>query len=160
MEGKLDQWTLLHRSGSLKSRRLLLYGAGKLEKVTPATIQRVSGAALRVLSDRGTKTAAFLLRNDFDLKSGARAVAEGAILGQMRGNLYSSDKESKKQIDKLIIVAESAGSPDATKEIEKGRVMGEAANLTERRAGRRDSRRRRDEATGHGRAAGGFARQR
>src|SRR5262249_49414908 len=57
MSGKRDRWTLLHTAPNLATSRILLYGAGKREAATPLALQRLAGAAARLLDARGVRSA-------------------------------------------------------------------------------------------------------
>src|SRR5918912_4524784 len=44
ISGKSGRWTLLHTAGSLSTRRVMFYGAGNRERLTPLVLQRIAGA--------------------------------------------------------------------------------------------------------------------
>lgn len=131
MEGKADQWSLLHNTGGLRSRRLLLYGAGNGKEITSLSVQRICGAAGRVLSARRVRSAALVVRDWLLLPGCVQAAVEGVALGQADSSLYSSDSDGLKkgQLDRLVVVGESPGEPVPVAEIERGRVMAEATNF-------------------------------
>lgn len=129
MNGKRDRSILLRNAGSLASKRLLLYGAGKREKINPLAAQRLAGAAIRSLDASGVRSAAFLLRAGLTDEAIARAVVEGAILGQMRDDLYKSKAESQTEIEVLHLVSELPDAPDLERAINVGAQMAEGANF-------------------------------
>src|SRR5215216_639047 len=129
ISGKRDKWALLHNVENLLSRRVLLYGAGKPESLTALSMQRLAGAAIRVLSGRGSRSAAFLLREKLNNDSGVQALIEGAIMGQMDGGLYKSKDEPAREIELIHLVSESPDAPDFSRAIQMATVMAEAANF-------------------------------
>jgi leucyl aminopeptidase len=129
IEGKPDQWVLLRTTGELQSRRLLLYGAGKPDEAGPIRLQRLAGAAVRKITSRHLKTAAFLVRTNLDTDRSVRAIVEGASLGQMRGDFYKSDNTDHPEIEHLTLVGESGEGPDFADALRIGAEMAEAANF-------------------------------
>ena len=132
--GKRDQSVLLHTTGELPARRLMLYGAGKLEEVNSLRMQRLAGAAIRKLSAPQLKSVAFLLRDKLDRDSSVRALVEGAVLGQVKGDFYKSDNKERPEIESLTLVSESAEGPDFEDTLRIGTIMAEAANLARKLA--------------------------
>ncbi len=129
ISGKRDQWTLLRNAGNLSTKRVLLYGIGKRDAVDALALQRFAGAAIRTLAPRGARSVAFLLRANLNNTQGAKAIIEGAIMGQMNSNLYSSKDEPEGEIELLHLVSESPDAPDFTEAIKTATVMAEAANF-------------------------------
>ena len=129
LNGKRDRWALLYNTGTLKARRLLLYGAGKFDKADSLSLQRIAGASVRMLAPRGIKSAAFLLRKDLNQESGARAIVEGWALGQVNGALYKSNGDSEGKIESLDVVTESPDGPDLERAVSTGAMMAEATNF-------------------------------
>ncbi|HET9530288.1 MAG TPA: leucyl aminopeptidase [Blastocatellia bacterium] len=129
VDGKKDRWAMLYNTGTLQARRLLLYGAGKVEAATTVDLQRFAGAVVRLLSQRRIKTAAFFLSDRLDAATSARAYAEGAIIGQMNGDLYASKEEPTREIERIALMSETPVSADFDSAIRIGVEMGEATNL-------------------------------
>src|SRR5580704_7003763 len=59
LTGKTLEFTLIHAPAGLKAARLLLVGAGKLEKFDSAALRKISGSALRYLKSRGVHNFVF-----------------------------------------------------------------------------------------------------
>ncbi len=125
--GKRDRWVLLRNVGTLATRRLLLYGGGSPDCLGPVTAQRLAGAAIRTLADRGVRSAAFLLTEK--LAPSAQAVVEGAMLGQVSCALYRSEDRIKSQVQELVLTGEAARSAELDRAIEAGVCMAEATNF-------------------------------
>ncbi|HJQ69406.1 MAG TPA: leucyl aminopeptidase [Blastocatellia bacterium] len=134
LEGKRDQWVLLRTTGDLQARRLLLYGAGKHGEVGPLRLQRLAGAAVRKITTRHLKSAAFLVRDGIDNDPNVRAIVEGAALGQVRGDFYKSDNKERAEIERLTLVGESPEGRDFAEALAVGAEMAEAANFARKLA--------------------------
>jgi leucyl aminopeptidase len=129
MSGKRDRWVLLRNAGNLMTKRVLLYGAGRLDQVNALSLQRFSGAAIRTLAKRGVRSAAFLLREKLNDETGAQAIIEGAIMGQMDGGLYKSNEEQESEIELIHLVSETPDAPDFSHAISRAIAMAESANF-------------------------------
>jgi len=129
MEGKRDQWCLLHSLGTLSTRRVLLYGAGRKADANAVSIQRLSGAALRSLLARKTRSVAFLLRDGFESESAVRSVIEGAMLGVVNTNLYASSQDKPGEIETLHLVSESPATREIERAVETAIITSDATNF-------------------------------
>ena len=126
-DGSADQMLFLHRSGDLSAPRLLLYGAGKREKLTPARLGEIAGAAARSALNRGLKSVGFFARGSSDSAELVQRVVEGVIIGNLSSALYS--QSDKPQLNSLTVGCEG-GNPDGLESaLEAGRILGEATNL-------------------------------
>ena len=129
LDGKSDKWVLLRDVGTLGVRRLLLYGGGAPDGLGSLRVQRLSGAAIRTLADRGVRSAAFVLTKHLADAASAQSVVEGAILGQMDGGLYKTNDEPKSKVEEFILVSEQPGSLDVDRAAKVGACLGEATNF-------------------------------
>jgi leucyl aminopeptidase len=130
LTGKNLEITLLHAPAGLKTKRLLLVGAGKRELFNPATLRKVAGAALRHLKSRSVHKFTFLVREINRSEESAQAITEGAIGSDFESDKYKTDKKDDKFIEALSI----AGYADAEKAvgekgIARGRSVGESQNF-------------------------------
>ncbi|HXI94347.1 MAG TPA: leucyl aminopeptidase [Blastocatellia bacterium] len=130
MTGKRDRWVLLHNVGQFSTKRLLLYGAGNPEKIDSISLGRLAGAAVRTLiKNRGIRTAAFLVTRKLESEAFVQAIVEGALIGQMSGELYRSKDEPAAEIETLDLVSELPDPPDFERAVKAGTAMAEATNL-------------------------------
>src|SRR5205085_10622258 len=129
MSGKRDRWTLLHTGDKLTTRRLLLYGAGKRQALTPLALQRVAGAAVRLLDGRGVRAAAFLLRENACDELSVRAVVEGVMLGEVKGDLYRAKDGAAAAIETLHLVSERPDVAGVEQAAAVAETLAEATNL-------------------------------
>ena len=132
LNGKRDRWVLLYRTGALRARRLMLYGAGRFDNTTSLSLQRLAGAAARTLRSRGINSAAFLLRQNLESEIYARAIIEGWALAQEDNGLYKARSEDERPIESFDLVSESAGAPDLSRALSIATAMAEATNFARR----------------------------
>jgi leucyl aminopeptidase len=122
--GKPLETTLLHKPAGLKARRLLLVGGGKAAKFSAADLRKLAGAAVRSLKSRGLRSFAFTAPPSVNAEQAARAIVEGAFVGNFEPDYYKSDRKDQK-IDSLTIIAKG----DLHKAIEEARIIGESQNF-------------------------------
>jgi leucyl aminopeptidase len=128
--GKRDQWVMLHNVGQLSAKRLLLYGGGNRTGIDSTRVGRLVGAAVRLLSkNRGIRSAAFLVTRSLETESHVQAIVEGAVIGQMSGELYRSNHEKASKIESLELVSELTEPPNFDRAIASGLAMAESTNL-------------------------------
>ena len=127
--GKSFETTLLHHPSGLKAKRLLLIGGGKAKTFSAFDLRRLSGAATRTLKTRGLRSFAFLIpTSGSSPEHAAKAIVEGAFVGNFDPDSYKSDRKEQK-IDELKIIA-SRDQATLQTAIDEGRVIGESQNFT------------------------------
>ncbi|MEK6321246.1 MAG: leucyl aminopeptidase [Acidobacteriota bacterium] len=130
MTGKRNRWVLLRDAGQFSTKRLLFYGAGSAEKIDSLSVQRLAGAALRTLTKhRGIRAAAFLITRKLESEAFVQALVEGALIGQMSGELYRSNGEHASEVETLDLISELQDPPDFEAAVRVGTAMGEATNF-------------------------------
>jgi len=127
--GEFLQFTLLHGVSGFAARRILLAGAGKREKFDAPALAKLAGAAVRFLKGKGVKSLVFALEDGLNGAEHIESVARGVLLGAWEPDRLKSKKEPKaSEVESVVLAAENGDSTlDAA--IERGRVLGEAANL-------------------------------
>ena len=129
IDGKRNRCVLLHNVGDFSTKRLLLYGAGDPEKVDSLRVQRLTGAAVRTLiKQRGIRSAAFLVTRKLQRPVCVQAIVEGALIGEISGELYRSNSE-RSEIATLELIGELPDHPDFEPAVRAGVAMAEAANF-------------------------------
>jgi leucyl aminopeptidase len=127
--GKPLEMTLLHNVPGVAAKRVLLAGAGKVEKFDPAEMRKLAGAAVRFLKTKGVKNIALALEVPRAGAPFAVAAVEGAILGDFEPDRYKTKEEDKKSVDSFTVVA-PAGEAELNAAVDRGRLMAEAQNYT------------------------------
>ncbi len=126
--GKMLETVLLHKPQGVKAKRLLLLGGGKAKTFSSSELRKLAGAAVRTLKAKGLKSFAFIMPGTVD--NAAKAIVEGAFVGDFEPDYYRSDRKDQK-IDELIIVVPKGTNQNSAKTaIEQGRIIGEAQNFT------------------------------
>ena len=102
----VNETVLLHSPTGLKAKRLLLVGLGKLAKVKTHGVRNAAGAAMRYAKPRGIKEVAVAFPTSEELPNAvvARAIAEGAIVGDFDADTYKSDRKDV-SVERFRLVA-------------------------------------------------------
>ena len=118
---------LLHAPGGCKAERILLVGLGKL---TTAEVRKAAGAAVRFAKPRKLRELSLAIPDGLDPAAAARALVEGAYVGDFDPDTYRTDRKDQ-SIEQLTIVAGS-GVKEAVLEVglREGVILGEAQNFT------------------------------
>ncbi|HKD03235.1 MAG TPA: leucyl aminopeptidase [Terriglobales bacterium] len=122
--GKALENTLLHNPAGLNARRLLLIGGGNSAKFSASDLRKLAGAAVRALKSRSVRGFAFAAPASVDAEEAARAIVEGAFVGNFEPDYYKSDRKDQK-IDALTVVAKG----DLQKAVDEARIIGESQNF-------------------------------
>jgi leucyl aminopeptidase len=127
--GKAFEMALLHRPAGLRAKRLVVAGAGKADKFTPAELRNLAGAVVRAFKAKGVRSLTFALDSGVYLERLAYAAAQGAVLGDFELDHYKTDKaEAHPPIERLTILAPGATAAlDAA--LARARVVAEAQNF-------------------------------
>src|ERR1019366_8295689 len=133
----------LASSGDLPAGRLLAVGAGEGDALTRETIQRLGATIERRLGGRTVHSLAIWLGDlGTHLDGGDTTVAELLVRGVVEGSyepkaIYLATVESAPPtLDELILVAPGADTPALTRAANRGRIMGEGANVARTLANR------------------------
>jgi leucyl aminopeptidase len=129
----LGETLLLHAPAGLGAQRLLLVGLGKTNDLTPDKLRKGAGAAVRAAKPRAIREMAIVFPETSSLPTGlsARAIVEGAELGDMDYDTYRSDRKDL-AVKSLTLIA---NQPDpATQQqlrtgFDEGRVVAAAQNF-------------------------------
>jgi len=130
MRGRVADIAYLHQPGKIRSRRLLLVGAGKADEFSIDSVSRYAGTAARFLRSKGVRSMALVRRSNLDLELSAQAAVEGVLMGLFEPDQYKTRDREERQIDRLVLVASDAGSEEPMlRAINRGKVIGEAVNF-------------------------------
>lgn len=134
-KGEVGELTTVHTMGKLTTRRVVLVGLGKQEKLQPLTIQRACGAAARHLQQTGAHTIALacLLEDaPLNLETQTQAAIEGALLGMYTFKKYQqADAHGNgRGINKIRVLADAAHHARLQPALERAVALAEATNFT------------------------------
>jgi leucyl aminopeptidase len=124
----LGETLLLHAPNGLKAERLLIVGLGKAKTLSVDEVRRGAGTAVRAAKPRSLKEMAIAFPEDYALSDEhletlpcvlmARALVEGAELGELDWDTYKSEPKDK-AVQTLTFVAKEAEKTTTT-EIQQG----------------------------------------
>lgn len=127
-----NETLLLHAPAGLAAKRLLLIGLGKQAKATVHAVRNAAGTAIRFAKPRGIREIVLALPVSENLPAAgtARAIAEGALVGDFDPDTYRSDR--KDLSIQSVTLAASAGADKTAIEaaFAEGLIVGESQNFT------------------------------
>ncbi|HWG58747.1 MAG TPA: leucyl aminopeptidase [Candidatus Acidoferrales bacterium] len=129
ISGRSLELVLLHFPKGIASQRLLLVGAGKPGKFSPADLRKIAGTALRHLKSRGVRSFVFLAREGEHGPAAAQATVEGLIAADFESDKYRSDRKNREI--QSVSLAGFNGGLDANLEaaIQHGKAIAESQNF-------------------------------
>ena len=129
LTGKMFEMVLLHYPQGLAAQRLLLVGAGKPDKFSPADLRRLTGAALRFLKARGVKNFTILAREGNGGAAALQTVVEGLFIANFESDTYRSKKDNGKVIESVKLAGFEGSSAELESAYERGKLLGESQNF-------------------------------
>ena len=134
LSGKSGETVLMNHPAGFKAQRLLLLGAGKPAKFSPASgLRKLAVVAARYLKSRGvTEFTIHATRKQADAES-AQAIAEGVLLAGFDIAKYHTGEAAKKK--KKLVSVQLAGFDKRKrraleKALERAAIIAEAQNFT------------------------------
>jgi leucyl aminopeptidase len=108
---------------------LLVVGAGKPEKFSPAQLRHLVGAALRNLRSRRVREVAWILGSTEP--DALASVVDAALVADYDPDRYRTERNGEKRIDTLLLATGGEAVPaEAEAALHRGRILGEAQNFT------------------------------
>jgi len=127
--GKIFETTLLHGPAKVKAKRLLLLGGGKAKDFSAFELRRIAGAAVRTLKSKGIRSFAFVApETNLSPEIAAKALVEGAFVGNFDPDTYKSDRKDQR-IDALTILVRG-DQARLQQAVDEARIVGESQNFT------------------------------
>src|SRR4051812_19898391 len=130
--GKSLETTLIHAPAGVKTKRLLLVGGGKAVKFTADELRKVAGTAARFVKAKNLKSVAVAIPEGTGVNAAdaAKAIVEGAFIGDFDPNYYASDRKDQRLTEVEVIASASGDKKALESAVEVGRAFGEAQNFT------------------------------
>ncbi|HET7441646.1 MAG TPA: M17 family peptidase N-terminal domain-containing protein, partial [Terriglobales bacterium] len=126
--GKSFETTLIHHPARLKAKRLLLLGGGKAKNFSSTELRKLAGTATRTLKPKGIRSFAFVAPEAVPAEEAAKAIVEGAFVGNFDPDYYKSDRKDQK-VDAVTLIARGdQGRLQRT--LDEARIIGESQNFT------------------------------
>jgi leucyl aminopeptidase len=134
----LGEIALLHAPSGLKAERLLLVGLGKAKDLSLDRIRKGAGTAVRAAKPRAIRDVAIAFPRTRALESAelpdaliARAVVEGAEIGEKDFDTYRSDRKDR-SVSSLTLIAketEAAAMREMQRGFDEGLIVAAAQNF-------------------------------
>jgi leucyl aminopeptidase len=135
--------TALGASGELPARRLLVVSAGHAEDLDRETVRKFAARSIRRLINRDVKAMAVWLDPlaaslGDDVALVADVVARGVVEGGFEPKtIYREDSDAAPPVlDELVLIAPGGDAAALAKAAERGRIIGEGANVARRLSNR------------------------
>ena len=127
----VNETVLLYAPDGFRAKRLLIVGVGKLAKVKAHAVRNAAGTAVRFLKPRGIRELALALPESelLNPSQAARAVAEGAVIGDFDADTYKSDRKDVSVARFRLACPESAGKAALEAALDEGVILGESQNF-------------------------------
>ena len=129
-----NETILLHTPAGLAAKRLLIVGLGKKGKATLHSVRNAAGTAVRYTKPRGIRELALALPENFSeslLPAGlARAIAEGATVGDFDSDTYRSDRKDLSVQSFILAAPPSTDQAALQAAFNEGIITGESQNFT------------------------------
>ncbi|MCH7987293.1 MAG: leucyl aminopeptidase [Acidobacteria bacterium] len=131
LTGKAGETLLLHYPAGFKTQRLLLLGAGKPKKFSPAIdVRQLAGLATRFLKARKVTEFTFWLGRNHATPEAAQAVVEGVLLANFDPASYRTNGKKEKPVADLQLVGfDAKNEKEVAAAVQRGQVIAEAQNF-------------------------------
>ncbi len=130
-KGGANETLLLHAPAGLKAKRLLIVGLGKAGKATAHSVRNATGTVVRFAKPRGIREVALAapVWDALDVATGARAAAEGALVGDFDPDTYRSERKDVSLQRFTLVVPETADRKTLEASFAEGIIVGESQNF-------------------------------
>jgi len=137
-KASLGEVAVLHAPAGIKAERLLIVGIGKAKDLTADALRRAAGVAVRSAKARGIRDLAIAFPETASLtqQSGAsldstltaRAIIEGAEIGEPDWDTYRSDRKGR-AVESLTLIAPESQRANIQRGFDEGRTVAAAQNF-------------------------------
>ena len=133
LTGKSGETLPLRAPAGVKAKRVLLVGLGKVEKLTPASLERALLVAARHISTKacGRVAVAIPTKGGSDVSPAQRVqlAASAMQVGCVGQDLYKTEKKRFAFEHVALVVEPGTKLKELQPSLERGRILGEAVNL-------------------------------
>jgi leucyl aminopeptidase len=120
-------WT---RLPGARAADVLLVSAGAPADSGPDRARRLATAGALAGRGRGRGRVAFVLRAPFDVEAAAEAVADGLVVAAFHVDAYKTGERRLAPLERASIVVEGGSADTLAAAVDRGRIVGEAVNVT------------------------------
>ncbi|MCX7421475.1 MAG: leucyl aminopeptidase [Planctomycetia bacterium] len=133
LTGKLAELLTIPDTPALNTRRLLLVGTGQPNDLTVAKWEKTAMTAVRQISSKRDLRIAFCVPEQLGTLSNERAIetiATALIVGSRGQDVCKTERSRYSFLAAQIVLSPNNDAALATQAAERGRIIGEAINLT------------------------------
>jgi leucyl aminopeptidase len=131
LKPQMNNTLRFHNPKGLRARSLLLVGAGKKSRFSPASLRELSGSGIRVARQTQSQVIALLCRGISSSGQAAQVAAEGALYADYEVDFYKTRDKKEGNITNLKLLFEEKLSEKSVREgIRRGTIIGESTNFT------------------------------
>src|SRR6185312_10493674 len=136
-KASLGEVAVLHAPAGVKAERLLVVGVGRGTDVLSDVLRKAAGTAVRAAKSRAVRDLAIIfpkpprpdvLKSPTVLALAARAIVEGAEIGEPDWDTYRSDRRER-SVGTLTLLADEASRTDVQRGFDEGRIIAGAQNF-------------------------------
>ncbi|MFW9924252.1 MAG: M17 family peptidase N-terminal domain-containing protein, partial [Candidatus Thorarchaeota archaeon] len=133
-KGESKEQLFIYSNGKIKSKRILLVGLGKEEKLTLEELRKIFGEVSRRVRDLDVKKMAvsldYFVRNNLKAQDVVEAITQGILMGSFQNLKYRTKNLDKfKKLDELIIFSDSLEPKTFEVGAKNGEIIAEAVNF-------------------------------
>ena len=127
-----NETLVLHAPAGLAAKRLLIVGLGNQAKATVHSVRNAAGTAVRFAKPRGIREMVFALpeNTEWSAARSARAVVEGAFVGDFDPDTYRSDRKDQSLQSFTVAAPEKSDQAALKAAFAEGVIIGESQNFT------------------------------
>jgi leucyl aminopeptidase len=132
-----NETVLLHSPAGLAAKRLLIVGLGKKAKATVHAVRNAAGTAVRYTKPRAIRELTVALPEavaesgvTLTVEASARAIAEGAFVGNFDADTYRSERKDVSVQSLTVAAPAGADRAAAQAAFNEGVIIGESQNFT------------------------------
>ncbi|NVM04384.1 MAG: leucyl aminopeptidase [Candidatus Helarchaeota archaeon] len=133
-KGKMGQISTIYTRKKIPAKRILLVGLGKKEDLDYERIRRVSGIVIKKIRDSEVKKFKIWLmgleKTDLKVEEIARAITEGAILGNYKFYIHKTEKLDEIKLVEEFSVVYNDLIDEIKNGIRSGQIIAEATNFS------------------------------
>jgi leucyl aminopeptidase len=120
----------IFKPAGLKTRYLLLLGAGKKAQFEPARLREIAGTAVRSARLSIAKTMALWCRGSHPAGLSARLVAEGSLYANYESDFYKTRDKEQQDVERFLVLFEKKAPKQLVRDgIRQGIIVGDATNF-------------------------------
>ncbi len=133
--GKLEETCVIHCSGKLKAKKIIVVGLGESQNFSYEEVRRAAAAAFSCAKKIRTKSIATLIHGGevggLEIERAAQAIVEASFMADYSYSGYKTKKEDLPEVEELILIDNVKAKIAKIKSgAKRGAILGGAINRT------------------------------